>query len=353
MAASVGLLWVREFGGEATPGHVVIGWGYAALIVLSLTWIWFWLTRAGRPDTALNGAAIAVITGCAAVAILAFPSGVVPLYFAAAVAGAAYPWQISSFLVAGETVLSAAFLFALHLRTVSDAQEVVVVAALGVGAITVRRLVGARAELEASYLEIQHLAAADARNRLARDLHDQLGQQLTVAVMQGELLSQDLTELERPELAARADGVVRATRESLELMRELVTQVRTGGFISEVDLARQVLATADIDLDLQAPGRGSLWPAADIAYGLVVREAVTNVLRHSRAKHVTILLDREDGWLALRITDDGRNSKSNRPPAFGTGLSSMQSRIEELGGRFTAHESESGFEIDARVPVSA
>jgi len=350
MVGFISLLWVRELATTAPQGAVADAWGFGALTVLTLSWSWFWLMLAGYADTWRNALVVLIGVVCAVIAITAFPSGVVPFYFVAVLAGASYRWQVASLLVAAMTVLSAVLLFVHHLRTVSDAQEVVVVAALGAAAIIVRQLVGARAELEASQAEIRHLAAVDARARFAQDLHDKLGQQLTVAVMQGELLSMDLADADLPELEARSKILVDSTRHSLELMRELVTSVRTGGLASELELAAQTLEASRMSLTVSVSG-GPLTPSTDVAFGWVVREAITNVLRHSRAHHVAITVQTSDHEQSLAITDDGVGVAHVTP---GNGLAGISDRIAELGGSVAiGAQADRGFSITAKVPVTS
>lgn len=348
MVAAVALLWVRELTTEGAAGSIAATWGYLALAVLTVLWAWFWLVRAGNADTAINGVIVGVATVAAIIAITAFPVGVVPLYFVSVMAGAAYRWRPSAILVGLLTVLSALLLYIHHLRTISDGQEVVVVAALGIAAIVVRRLVGARAELEASQAEIRHLAAIEARTRLAQDLHDKLGQELTVVVMQGELLTMDLAAADLPELEHRSRALVDTTRHSLELMRELVTSVRSTGLASELELARHTLQTCGITCTTS--GAIGLPTDVDTAFGWVVREATTNILRHSRASAVEIAVAEQPSHITLTIRDDGDGVSM---PSKGNGLTSIDERIDQLGGQvdLTSRPGH-GFTLTATVPVT-
>ena len=179
-------------------------------------------------------------------------------------------------------------------------------------------------------------AAQEERERLARDLHDSITQALFAAALKAEVLADDRA---LPEDAARtAEEVRRLTRGALAQMRTLLLELRTEGY-REVPIAHllrnAVEATesrtrVDVDLRLSCDGV----PAGDLHSAIyrVTQEALNNVARHARARHVVVELQAETDQLRLTIHDDGCGFETGaEPPPGHLGLKSMQERAAEAG----------------------
>ncbi|HBD18652.1 MAG TPA: hypothetical protein DC063_00120 [Arenimonas sp.] len=136
--------------------------------------------------------------------------------------------------------------------------------------------------------------------------------------------------VERDAAAARTQiaEVESVARQALAQVREAVVGIRAAGLQAELAAARLALLSADVRLD-QRLAPVALAPAAESALAMAVREAVTNVLRHAGASRVEVELSVVDGEVRLAISDDGRGG-AVRP---GNGLSGMQERLAEAGGR--------------------
>ena len=185
----------------------------------------------------------------------------------------------------------------------------------------------ANARLRISQEEAERLAKTAERERIARDLHDVLGHTLSVIALKSELAGK-LVDRD-PERAGREiREVERISREALREVRTAIAGYRSEGLQAELGRARLALESSGIKLEYFAqpvqPG-----PARETVLALALREAVTNVIRHSGAKTCRISLQKENGEVVLEVRDDGRGGAA----PFGIGLSSMRERVEGLGGR--------------------
>ena len=240
----------------------------------------------------------------------------------------------------------------------SDAlDQVPGVAVYGFIMIIVRRLVVTVRELDEAREEIAHLAAFEAvaaeRLRFARDLHDLLGHSLSLITLKSELAGR-LLPADPDRAATEIADVERVARQSLREVREAVAGYRQPGLNAELDAARELLAAAGIDANIDATA-DLLPPAIDGVLAWTVREGVTNVIRHSRARHCEIRITRDDGTIRAEVTDDGPGGLAALPPeTSGSGLSGLSERIAEQGGHLaTAARDGDGFTLSVTLPLPA
>jgi two-component system, NarL family, sensor histidine kinase DesK len=207
---------------------------------------------------------------------------------------------------------------------------------LGLDMIGLVRLSGAIRELHAAREELTRLAVVEERLRLARDLHDLLGHSLSLMTLKSELAGR-LVEKEPLRAAQEIHEVELAARQTLREVREAVAGYRQPRLLSELDGARQLLQAAGIEC-LVEQAVGELPPSTDAVLAWVVREGVTNVIRHSRARHCLIRLTRENGIIDAEVINDGdrRQEQDAAWRRAGSGLSGLRERITALGGRIEA-----------------
>ena len=349
MVATFGILIVREI-----PGYRFLELHRQVLLALAVlvaaaVWTWFWMALAAKPDVSSHAVAVVLMTLSASAIVMIRPTGVYPLYYAVIVAGAAYKWRVGALLALAVSGLTVVVWWFAKLATPWTLTGIVITAMLGGAAVVVRRYIGVQLELFETRDELRRLAAAEARAELARDLHDQLGQNLTATVMQGELLAMDLPGDSSPQLRARAKLIVDCSREALTLMRDMVTEIRSSGLQAEVEAARRLLEASGIECVTRI-GVDALPSSTDAAFGWVIREGATNVLRHSGASTCRIAVDFREGAHVLRLTDDGQGADCALP---GNGLSHMADRIGAAGGLFEIKSSHgAGHMLIATVPTS-
>ncbi|MEV4516977.1 sensor histidine kinase [Dactylosporangium sp. NPDC049525] len=196
-----------------------------------------------------------------------------------------------------------------------DLTFAVLVAALAVWGVT--RVVQRNAQLAEAREEITQLAVAAERNRFARDLHDLLGHSLTVVSVKSELAAR-LVRIAPERAETELADIQRLVREALVDVRAAVSGYREMSLATELASARSALDAAGIEADVPLTAEAAD-PDRQRLFAWVVREGVTNVIRHSEAKHCWIRLEHA----AVEISDDGRGP-SPRPgssPATGSGHS--------------------------------
>ncbi len=193
-----------------------------------------------------------------------------------------------------------------------------------------------QARLRRADEEIERLATIAERERIARDLHDLLGQTLSVVVLKSELAGRLVrSDPDRAEQEVRE--VEQTARTALAEVRSAVAGYRAKGLGGELVNARRALSAAGVDL--QATIDLPVLPAEyEAALALGLREAVTNVVRHANAHHTTIHAVATRDEVTLEVRDDGRGTSG----PDGSGLAGMRERIAALGGHVTRRAGPSG-----------
>jgi len=213
----------------------------------------------------------------------------------------------------------------------------------GAVAISVSQKQGVYIQLLQAQAEVKRLAEVAERERIARDLHDVLGHTLSVIILKAELAAR-LALSDPPQAQAEMREVENVGRQALAEIRDAIRGYRAQGLPAELERARQTLATAGIAAECSGGLR--LDPARETVLALVLREAVTNVVRHAAARHCRVELGLEDGQCRLEVVDDGRGAGGHE----GNGLRGMRERVEALGGTLTL-DGRQGTRLLVRVPV--
>lgn len=191
--------------------------------------------------------------------------------------------------------------------------------------------------------EVARLATENERSRIARDLHDLLGHSLTTITVKAALAHR-LTELDPARAAIEIAEVESLTRRTLADVRAAVSGYR------EVTLGNELAAAAEV---LRAAGIAAQLPGAIDAvtqrdselFAWVVREGVTNVVRHSRARNCEVRL----GERSIEIVDDGVGSVTGP----GNGLTGLRERVGHAGGNLTVGDcpDRHGWLLRVEIPV--
>ncbi len=184
----------------------------------------------------------------------------------------------------------------------------------------------ANRRLRMAHEEIEHLAKLAERERIARDLHDVLGHTLSLIILKSELASK-LADRDPQRALEEIRDVERISREALSEVRQAVRGYRAG-LQHELDAATTMLRVASITLTTTIDPV-PLAPGQEAILALALREAVTNVVRHSGASHCGIEVRRDAGAIQLVVRDDGKGGEQ----PDGAGISGMRERIATLGGQ--------------------
>ena len=199
-------------------------------------------------------------------------------------------------------------------------------------------------ELKEAQRRLARSAVVEERLRAARDLHDLLGHSLA-----GMLLTCELARRLPPErVPAELENVLAMAERGESDLRAATGGTARMSLAAEAASVRAVLAAAGIEAEVSL-AHGTLPAAADTALSAVLREAVTNVLRHSAARTCAISTAVEDGGTRLRVRNDG--ARGTRGRRGSSGIGNLTARLAALDGRLTVVAPGDGwFELVAWIP---
>ncbi|MFI5782179.1 sensor histidine kinase [Nocardia sp. NPDC051570] len=287
---------------DASPVDPRVWAALAAMSLLSLALV-----------TLLGGAAIATVMYVAATAVIVLPS------------------RESGFIVIA--VVAALCLLVLVLPDWGLGAWALFFCLIPMG-IWFAREIGTRSRRlrELARRQRSELTIVEDRNRVARDVHDILGHSLTVITIKTELAGR-LVDLDPARAKAELAEVEALAREALAGVRDTVGGLREMSLTGELATARTALHAAGIRADL--PVTVDLPAHHSILFGWVLREAITNIVRHSDAQHCTVRVDPT----TIEITDDGIGLAN---ASFGSGLTGLRERVRAAGGTLELGEPAGG-----------
>ncbi|MFJ7158132.1 sensor histidine kinase [Streptomyces sp. NPDC101118] len=344
-------------GGHSTGVRILGCLGLTAFVA----WYLVLLFRTGhRASTARLLASVGVLAAQALVLSVCLGREWLVLFVYVSIAsGAALPARVARWTVPGATALLV--LAALSVPAGGYYLAGLVVPALlgGFAMIGVREMLRTTLELREARATVAQLAANEERLRLARDLHDLLGHSLSLITLKSELAGRMLPD-HPGKAAAQVADIERVSRQALVDVREAVSGYRRPTLPGELAGARTALAAAGIVADLPVgpelpvdPDLPELPEEAESALAWALREAVTNVVRHSGARRCTVRLAARQTpagpELELSVADDGPGAGAVVP---GNGLAGLTERLAAVGGTLSAGPSAGGFTLSARIPLT-
>jgi two-component system, NarL family, sensor histidine kinase DesK len=315
-AASMAYIFVGPYRADAAPAEWLwTGFVFACFLVLYTIGVVFWSQRR------------IVLRVCIALALLgvAFaayrPSGIIFFVYVAA---------LGPFAAGGRIGAAAAIVLLAALAILAQWQLFWPPAPFPYVFASVAIVLGAALTIVARQrATLARLHKTAERERIARDLHDILGHTLSVVVLKSELASR-LVDEDAPRARKEIEEVERIARQALAEAREAIAGYRSGDLRAEFERAGKTLATAGIAVDGDCESV-SMPAAHERALALVLREAVTNVIRHAQASRCHMKLSCTDGAYRLEVGDDGRGGTLRE----GMGMQGIRERVSALGGTAT------------------
>ncbi|WP_330335173.1 sensor histidine kinase [Streptomyces sp. NBC_00536] len=347
-------------GGHSWPAVLLGSLGLVAFVGWYLTLVFRTVRQFARRGVLIS---LAVMSTEAAVLSLCLGREWLVLFVYVSVsAGAALPGRLSRWAVPAATALLS--LTSLAVPRGNDFLVGLLIPAFlgGFAMVGIRQMIATTVELRQARATVAQLAANEERLRMARDLHDLLGHSLSLITLKSELAGRMLPE--HPDRAAQqiAD-IEQVSRQALTDVREAVSGYRRPTLPGELAGARTALTAAGVIADLPSADLPSTAPESDLAEDIesalayALREAVTNVVRHSGATRCTVTLTVRQTLagpvMELTVTDNG----SGGPAAPGNGLTGLTERLEGVGGTLAAGpvspNGNRGFRLFARVPLGS
>lgn len=196
----------------------------------------------------------------------------------------------------------------------------------------------------------------DERAALSRELHDDIGQAITAIKLCASSLALEPEPMRRAAVLETADEIARIADQTVAKLRDLSLLLRPPqldelGLEAALRWQAGTLFRGDAPaLTLDIPPLACRPPReVELACFRIAQEALTNVLRHARARHVLLRLSCDDDWLRLQVEDDGRGLGADRRD--GLGLITMRERAQQLGGSFAIDGRPGATRIDVALPL--
>ncbi|HDR7467996.1 TPA: sensor histidine kinase [Bacillus toyonensis] len=197
--------------------------------------------------------------------------------------------------------------------------------------------------------QIKDLVKREERQRIARDLHDTLGHTLSLITLKSQLVEKLIVK--NPERASvEAKEITQTSRTALKQLRKLISDMRMITVEEELEQIKAILQAANIELEIeQEASASSLSPIEQNILGMCLREAVTNVVKHSKATQCTVSVLESQGELILKVEDNGIGLEDQNND--GNGIRGMKERIALIDGFVELNTIHSGTLLTVKVPV--
>ncbi|MGF7047359.1 two-component system sensor histidine kinase DesK [Paenibacillus sp. DS2015] len=207
-------------------------------------------------------------------------------------------------------------------------------------------------KLDIANAQLERYIQEAERTRIARDLHDTLGQTLTMIKLKSELTIRLVDK--NPEKAKHElNDILNTSRHALKQVRELVTDMKFISLEKEIELSRDILEKAEIDLVMMNKESNPLPLLTNVAetmLALSVRETITNIIKHSEAQQCTIKQYTQDDHYVIQVSDDGNG---NLQEGHGNGIQSIRERMAMLQGELHITPPNNGATLTLKVPLTS
>ncbi|HLR66877.1 sensor histidine kinase [Virgibacillus alimentarius] len=187
-------------------------------------------------------------------------------------------------------------------------------------------------QLKRANEKISQLVVLEERQRIARDLHDILGQKLSLIGLKSDLAGK-LIDLKPNAAKLEIDDIHQTARTALKEVRELVSDMKGVRLEDELVRVRQILQAAQIDLYVHGDNMSDNTPLlAENVLAMCLKEAVTNVVKHSKASICTISITHSPNDMMIKVQDNGMGFPEKIDPGKENGLQGMRERLEFING---------------------
>lgn len=301
--------------------------------------------KAGSAKTGSVGPVV-IITGIAMLLAPLEANWSVIAVYAAAMAGEIRPASRAKAVIALVCGIIAVTGLVLGHYPIWWGPAVLLSAIVGASNVSAANLRDKNSELRLAQEEVRALSRIAERERIGRDLHDLLGRTLTLIAVKADLTAR-LVSRDPDGALTEAREIGDAAREGLKEVREALAGVREAGLDREIGATRVMLESAGIGCRIIGnPASVSAERGGVLAMAL--REAITNVVRHSEATECEIRIETEGKEICLHIVDNGRGGVTRE----GGGLSGMRARLAAAGGGLALRDEPFGTRLVASVPAT-
>lgn len=203
-------------------------------------------------------------------------------------------------------------------------------------------------ELHEANAQINELVKREERQRIARDLHDTLGHTLSLLTLKSQLVERVASsDPDRAKQEAREIQTI--SRAALKQVRELIADMRSNSIQEEMVQAKGILQAAGITCFYEEGAEKQFPLLLQNTLSMCLREAVTNVVKHSKASRCEIKIEQEKSRILLTVSDNGIGIQEN--DGAGNGMKGMQERLSFLDGTLTCSTGETGTFLICSVPL--
>ncbi|WP_028784394.1 sensor histidine kinase [Thalassobacillus devorans] len=254
------------------------------------------------------------------------------------------------------TVVTTTFVFIINNESLFPHLPFIIISVLGVILLPFtiyyrNKRIDLEGQLEDANKRISQLRVIEERERIARDLHDTLGQKLSLIGLKSDLAGKLIDK--KPEVAKNEIHDIHQTaRTALKEVREMVSNMRGANLQEETIRVRQLLEAAQIEFQLQ--GDADLPhtpPLVENVLSMCLKEAVTNVVKHSKATVCSIIIEQSQKETKITVEDNGTGVSKDREVTQGHGLQGMKERLEFVNGSLEVFSSkENGTTLHIEVP---
>lgn len=204
--------------------------------------------------------------------------------------------------------------------------------------------------LEQNNARLTDIVKRAEQNRIARELHDTLGQSFSMITVKTELASKLLAKQQTTATQAQLAEIEQMSRENLQLVRNIVRALKQKN-IAEV-LVEQVANLEQVGIKCQTHTEAisSGWPREQqVLFGAIIQEAVTNIIRHSEASKVDMYFTNLENSFELKISDNGSKIVDNTTQS--NGIKGMYERVNQVAGHLTINSDKYATTITCQLPM--